>query len=621
MVDRLTEKNTKWLHPAIIIVAVLIVYSKIFGAGFMSWDDIDYLYNTPDIKGYSFEHFKNWWTEFYIGNYQPLPMMSYAFDYMLAGDNAFVFHLDNIIWHIADAIILYAFIKRLGNNSYIALFVALLFAIHPVQTESVSWVAARNKMMNGFFFLLAMHVYIGYVWQHTNKKLIIVTLLGLAAYLCKLTAVTLPFALLAVDIWLRRPLNNKRVWLEKLPLIILAIPIGIYNLQAQDEVAFLGARGEFNLINSTVYAGYAYVQYIYNLLLPIKLSVLYPYPTAISAVHILFLLIAIGIVVTAIVAYKKKLHVLCGGIVFFTVNIAVVLQFVQFGEVLMADRYLYLACIGIWYPLVYYVWNFYTAKQHRAKVGVIALSLLSVAYANTTFSRNDIWLSELNFWNAIIDKFPESSVAQSSLGGVYMNEGKNELAMQHIDKAIAASPDNYKAWHNKAALLLRNNDVPGALSAANNAIAIREYPKALFTRALIYQQTGRCREAITDIRKVLREEPYNAKAHYILADCSEQNGDASIALNEYSTAIELDNTDPLFYLRRGLVHAQTGDTKSAINDMSSAIQLNNNFAEAWYWRGMIKYRTGQNPCDDLHKAKLLGLKEAGAALTQICEQQ
>lgn len=621
MANRNTQLQSTWLHIAIVIVAVLVAYSKIFGAGFMSWDDIDYLYNTPDIKGFSAEHFKNWWTEFYIGNYQPLPMMSYAFDHMLAGDSAFVFHLDNIVWHIADAIILYACIKRLNGNGWIALFVALLFAIHPVQTESVSWVAARNKMMNGFFFLLAMYVYIGYVWEHSNKKLLLVILLGLAAYLCKLTAVTLPFALFAVDIWLERPLNKKRVWLEKLPLILLAIPIGIYNLQAQDEVAFLGARGEFNLLNSIVYAGYAYVQYIVNLLFPVRLSVLYPYPTGIGAIHLLYLLIAIAIVTGAVIAYRKKLYVLCGGIVFFTVNTAVVLQFVQFGEVLMADRYLYLACIGIWYPAVYYIWNFYNKKQTQRTAAIISLSLLSMAFTIVTYSRNDIWLSELNFWNSIIEKFPESSVAQSSLGGVYMNEGKNDVALTHINKALEADPSNYKAWYNKSVVLLRSNDTRGALSAVNKAISIRSYSKALFTRALIYQQTGRCRDAIADIRQVLEEEPYNAKAHYILADCSEQNGDVRTALNEYTKAIEQDNSDPLFYLRRGLVYARIGDTKNAIDDMSNAIQLNSNYAEAWYWRGMIKYRNGQNPCDDLYEAQRLGMKEASEAFTQVCGQQ
>src|SRR5690606_17577089 len=136
---------------------------------------------------------------------------------------------------IANALLVYACIRRMNGNMLIALFVALLFALHPVQTESVSWIAARNKVMNGFFFLLAMYIYIGYVLEHKSHKLLWIYLCAIAAYLCKLTAVTLPFALLAVDIWMHRPLNNKKVWLEKLPMVLLAIPIGLINLRAQAE--------------------------------------------------------------------------------------------------------------------------------------------------------------------------------------------------------------------------------------------------------------------------------------------------------------------------------------------------------------------------------------------------
>lgn len=615
------EYRTTWLHAAIMIAAVLIAYSKVFGAGFMSWDDIDYVFNTPDITGFTATNFKNWWSDFYIGNYQPLPMMSYTLDYLIGGEEPFIYHLTSIIWHIACVILLYACIKKLQGNAYIALFVALLFAIHPVQTESVSWIAARNKVMNGFFFLMAIYVYIGYVWEQSNKKLVVICLLALAAYLSKLTAVTLPFTLLAIDIWMRRPLNDKKVWLEKLPLILLAIPIGIINLQAQDEVAFLGMREETNFLHTIVYAGYAYVQYLLNLAVPIKLSVLYPYPTSIGAVHIIYMLVSIGIVVLGFVVYKKKWYVLAGGILFYTANIAIVLQFVQFGEVLMADRYLYLACIGVWYPVVHYAYRFLSKKEHKASISIAAIAVLCLVYAGSTFARNDIWLSELNFWKSVTDKFPESSVAQSSLGGVYMKEGNTQQALVHIDKATQIDANNYKAWYNKGVLLLRTSDTKGALEALNRAIAINDYSKALFTRALLYQQTERCNQAIADIQKVLEAEPDNARAHYIYGDCQEQQGNIRFALQEYNKAIELDNTDPLFYVRRGLIQAQTGDSKSAINDMSNAIQLNNQYADAWYWRAMIKYRSGKNPCDDLIEARKLGMSAAREAYVQICTGQ
>jgi len=613
------ENKPALLHISILIVAVLLAYSKIFGAGFMSWDDIDYVFNTPDITSFSGAHFANWWSEFYIGNYQPLPMMSYAFDYLLGGQEPFIYHLTSILWHIADVILLYACIRKMGDNAYIALFVALLFAIHPVQTESVSWIAARNKVMNGFFFLMAIYVYIQYVRDQKTKQLIIVSLLGFAAYLCKLTAVTLPFALLAIDIWMKRPLNNKRVWLEKLPLVLLAIPIGLINLQAQAEVSFLDTHPEFTFMHTILFAGYAYVQYIINLLVPVKLSVLYPYPTSIESIHIFYTVLAIAIAALGVIAYRKKWYVLSGGILFYTVNIAIVLQFVQFGEVLMADRYLYLTSIGIWFPMannLYLYFNKKTATSTKAGIAIITAACL--IYGSVTFSRNDIWLSELNFWRSVADKFPESSVAHSSLGGVYMKDGDNATALNHINEAIRLDGNNYKAWYNKGVILLRKGDARGALDALNKSVSIKEYSKSLFTRALLYQQTGNYTAALPDIQKVIAAEPTNAKALYIYADCIEQTGDLNAAIIAYTSAIQYDDTDPLFYLRRGLVYAKLNNTQKAIADMSSAIQVNNQYAEAWYWRGMIKARNGMAPCDDLNKARNLGLEAATQAMSKIC---
>src|SRR5690606_8925809 len=129
--------------------------------------------------------------------------------------------------------------------------------------------------------------------------------------------------------------------------------------------------------------------------------------------------------------------------------------------------------------------------------------------------------------------------------------------------------------------------------------------------------TGNCKLAITDISKVLRQEPGNARAHYVLADCIEQQRNLPQAIQEYTSAIELENNEPLSYLRRGLLLARQGSHTEAIKDRSRTIQIKPKYAEAWYWRGMIKHRSGQMPGDDLSQARNLGLSEATDALVEI----
>lgn len=614
----MNDKNTNkagiyFAHIAIIVIAVIIAYSKVFKAGFMSWDDLDYM-SLPDLQTLSWESFKNLWTDTYLGNYQPLPMLSYAIDYAIGQGSAAPFHISNVIWHIASVVMLHICMNRLQENRWISLFIALLFALHPVQTESVSWVAARNKEMNGFFFFLAIYSYIGYLITHNRKKLLFVYLWGIAAYLCKSTAIMLPFALIAVDIWWHRPLNKKMLWLEKIPLLLFAIPIGIITLQAQQDVEFLNLHPEFHLGHKVVFAGYAYVQYLINLFAPVKLSVLYPYPKGIKFIHILYTIIALAIVVWGVVAYRKKQYVLAGGILFYTVNIAIVLQFIQFGEMLMADRYLYIACIGVWYPVVYYIFRF----LKNSSFAIAANAAIVIIFLSATFMRNDIWLSELNFWKSILAKFPESSIAQSSLGGVYMNMGRNEEAEAHIDKALAIDTKNYKAWYNKGALLLKTGNVNGALDAMNKALVDKDYTKALFTRALIYQQTGRCNNALIDIEKVLKEEPRNARAYFIKAECTEQMGKFKESIKLYDNAIKYESNEPLFYMKRGLAYARINDNAAAIHDLSLAIDLRPDYGEAWFWRGIVKHRTNRMPCDDLNRARQLGFKEAERVLIEVC---
>jgi tetratricopeptide (TPR) repeat protein len=431
--------------------------------------------------------------------------------------------------------------------------------------------------------------------------------------LSKASAITLPFTFFAVDIWLQRRLNNKKIWLEKLPLLILAIPVGILAIRAQNAYGFIGLHPEFKLNDSLLFAAYSFVQYIVQFLVPVKLSVIYPYPKEVSSIHFLWDSFSVLILLLGLIAYRKKWHVLAGGILFYAVNIALVLQFVQFSEEIMADRYIYTACIGILLPIVYYSYNFLNKKIVLAIF--IAWSGLLLIKTN---QRNEIWLSELNFWKAIVNTFPQSSVAQSSLGGVYMQMGDNAAAERALNTALQSDPKSYRAWYNKGVLLFRKGDMVNALSALNTCISINEYPKALFTRALLYQQTEQYAKAFNDIEKVLAAEPENARAYYIKANCLEQQNNLQSALDFYNKAIEFGNDDPLFYLRRGIVAASLGQMRLALSDLDLTIQKQPSLGAAWYWRGMVKYKLKQQPCADLNEAVKRGYGEAVDAMAKFC---
>jgi tetratricopeptide (TPR) repeat protein len=605
-------------HLAAITICVVIVYLRVFHAGFMAWDDGEYVLHNKDIRG--FDHISEWFSHFYVGNYQPLTMASYALDHLIGGQQPFIYHLTSILLHIGTAWLLYLFVNRLQPYKWVAFFVALLFALHPSQTESVSWVAERKTVLSGFFCLLALWQYTGYVAQSSSRKLMLVTVAGIAAMLSKGIAVSLPLALLATDMWLGRDLKAKRVWLEKLPLLACSIIIGIVAIQAQQSARFLNLHSELSFFDSIIYAGYAYTQYLVHLFVPIDLSVIYPYPKELCVIHYLYTAISIAIICLGVIAYRKRWFILAGGIAFYTVNIIFVLQFVQFGEVLMADRYMYIACIGVWVPAVYYLYVWLQQKGKQA-LAISVTTAVALAFAITTFIRNDIWLTDFEFFNAIVTTFPDSAVAQYSVGNMYMKMGDYAEAGRRFDAAVQIEPGNYKAWHSKGALALRQGKAMEALDALNKSLEIKENTKAYFSRAMLFEGTGRPQQAISDIDNVLAAQPENARAWYIKGDCLEQTNDLASALEHYNKAIALEGTEPLFYIRRGLVLTKLKRDQPALEDLEKAVSLNPNSGEALYYRAIVKHRNHQSPCADLHAALAHGYTNAQAALDKFCVGQ
>ena len=612
-----SKYENKWLHIAVLVVAVIVAYSKIFHAGFIAWDDAEYVLHNKDITGFGGEQVSAWFSNFYIGNYHPLTMCSYAIDHMLGGQQPFVYHFTNLLLHAGNTVILYLFINRVQPNKVIGLFVALLFAVHPVQTESVSWIAERKTLLCAFFYLLALLNYVEYTLYPSAKRFVIVMLLGVGAMLSKGVGVALPLALLGVDIWMQRDLKNKKLWLEKLPLLAISILIGIVAIKAQAAEKMLGVHAEGNLFNAIMFAADAYVQYIVHLFVPVNLSVIYPYPQGVGWVEYLCLVGAICIIVLAVIAWRRKWYILCGGIVFYTVNIVFVLQFIQFGESLMADRYLYIAGIGILFPAVYYLY-IWVQKISQQLIAMIVTGAVALVLLVMTFLRNDIWLSDMNFFTAIVEAYPNSAVAQYSVGALYIRLGNYDEAETHLNMAVRLDPNNYKAWYNKGTLHLRQGKAMEALDALNKCISIKEYTKAYFSRAMLYEGTGKPDLAIADADRVLADQPQNARAFYIKGDCLEQQGDLKGALDNYNKAVEYEANEPLFYIRRGLVLAKTNQLAPALNDLNTAVSLKPNDGEALYYRGIVKYRAGQNACDDLRNSLKAGYKQAEEAIVKFC---
>lgn len=600
---------------SIIVAATFATYLNVFHAGFISWDDGDYTFNNSNIRTFSFDNIKAWFTNFYVGNYHPLTMASYAIDYLIGKSEPATYHTTNILLHTINACLVYRFIKQLNANYIVAFWVALLFALHPSQTESVSWISERKTVLSGLFSLWAMICYTSENDTPHNRKIILVTILACFAMLCKASAVAIPFSLIAIDLWTGKNLKDKKIWLDKIPVTIAAVITGLMAISAQKHGGFLTQSGATGSLYSILYAGYAYTAYIIHVILPVNLSAIYPYPKLPEIKHFLALAATCGIILLSVHAARKQWRMLLGCIIFFTANIIPVLQFIRFGEAIIADRYLYMASLGIFIPLAHYL---YQLLHNKRNIFITIAASVTLLLSILSFNRNYCWQSDMNFYTALLQTFPNSSVAHSSIGTLYMQQGNLDLAEIHLNKATQSDPENYKAWHSKGAMHMRQGRAMEALESLNRSIAIYNYPKAYFSRAMLHLSTGRSDLALSDINQVLSTQPGNARAWYIQGACLSRSGKISEAIESYSRALSIDRSEPLYYIGRGKALIEAAQFNRAAEDLKIAIQQQPRNGECYYFLGLALQGNKINPCAAWQKAISLGYKNAETAWANSC---
>ncbi len=614
-----THRRHLLIHLAVIVAAIAIAWCRIPSAAFLNWDDGEYVSNNPWIRSLAPDNIKAWFSTFFVGNYQPITMLSYAVDYAIGGPAASVYHTSSILLHMVNACLVYVFFSKLQPQKAVALFTALLFALSPVQAESVSWIAERKTLVSTFFSLLALLQYQGYIRRSSAGRMALVTLLSALAILAKATAVVLPFLFMATDVWLQLPAINSKAWVPRIPALAISVLLGIVAIQAQQAAHFMEGTPH-TVVAHIAAVPFAWCMYIVRFFVPIGLSAMYPWPVQWGIAQWTAIAGTCVAVALWIRQWKKGDSVLHGGLLFFTISLLPVLQIIPFGEALMADRYLYMACIGLAYPAAYYVAKGvqYLKREQWLAAPVAIMALL---FTTATYLRNNNWQNDHAFYGALLERFPESAVTQYSAGVMYLRDGNYDLAALHLDKAVRLEPNNAKAWYNKGLLHMRTGQVMDATEAFNNSIAAADYVKAYMSRGMLHLSVGNIDMALADINHVLQQQPDNGRAWCLHGDCMEKMGKTQDALTDYGKAISSAAPEPLFYLRRGTLLYKMNQYEATIADMNSAMELGDQRGEPYYWRGLAKNKINLSACADLIMAARMHYAPAHAALAQLCHGQ
>ncbi len=674
------------LHLLVIAILTFVAFFPSLKADITNWDDGAYIENNPYNKNLSVENIKAIFAETsYMGNYHPLTLLSLAIDAQFAGKTKdlkpepVVFHIVNLLIHIAVSILTYFIALKILRNSKAALLVGILFGIHTLHVESVAWLSERKDVLYSFFFMMSILSYLAYLQKKHWGYLISSFLLFSLSLLSKGQAVSLTVTIILLDIFYKRNLKDFKLWLEKLPFFIMSLVFGIIAIKAQKEGEALVMGQGYDFLQRISIASYGFTMYVLKLFLPIRLSAIYPYPdltsTSLPWYYILSILFPLTIIFVFIKMLKKQ-PVIALGIAFFAVNIALLLQLIPVGSAVYADRYSYIPSLGFFLILAWLFAQLFNKFSKYKHIFLIIISAYILGLIALSFERCKVWENSLALWNDTIEKSPYSVVALNNRGSLKNIEArelaeKNQIdeaipifkeAINDFDVAVKKKPDYSHAFYNRGISKYELGKNIGdstmfyeALSDLNEALKYdEEFHEAYSYRANVFSELNQFDFALSDYNLALELKPNNVDYIINRGINFGKMGQLNKAVKDLEFAIELDSLNPSAYVNLGRAYAGLKEYEKSINLYTKALELkpeldvakfnraisywflkNNekalkelnelieqspNFSDAYLKRGQIyldlKDKTAA--CNDLNMAKQLGNRDAEAYIKYYC---
>src|SRR5208282_5388815 len=369
------------LLGALLVLATLLLYGSVTHDEFLLFDDSQYVTRNIHVStGLNFGNAAWAFTTFHEANWHPLTWLSHMADCQLFGLNSGPHHLVNIALHAVNVVLLFFLLQRATGAVWRSFFVAALFAVHPLNVETVAWVAQRKSLLCTLFSLLTIAAYGRYARGPDWKKYLVVVAAFALALMSKPMAMSLPLVLLLLDYWpLERyedlPFRRKwvRLSLEKLPLLLLSAASSVVTTVAQRSRGAVAWESILPLSWRLQNAIVSYVAYIGKTGWPAKLAVFYPHPLHSLSWSDVIAAAIILVAITMAVLHFHRARYLAMGWFLFVITLIPVIGIIQVGRQAMADRYAYIPCIGLFIILAWGLSDVVTAAAiPRVVPGVAA---------------------------------------------------------------------------------------------------------------------------------------------------------------------------------------------------------------------------------------------------------
>lgn len=647
----------KYYRPAVplllaVIAAVTVIcYAPSLQNGFVNIvDDDAHLCRNAGVHSLSPESAGRLFTSSCNSIYIPLTQLSYAVEFRLFGLVPVAYHIDNLLLHIANALLVFWLFFKLSGRRPTAFIVALLFALHPLHVESVAWVTERKDVLYAFFFLFSFVMYVQFTEKRNPVFYVLSLLLFLLSMLAKGMAVTLPLLLLLYDWWRSRG-PGKTAWLEKIPYFVLAAFVAAANIAAHREFSS-GAVASVTglLVQQSWELPYRLAFYLYKLFLPLNLSCYYTMPASpsgIPAAGILSIIFCIALAAAVLYSLRYTRVVMFASL-FYLFVLLPVLNLLPFGMETVADRYAYIAPLGIFFLLAKIFVRWYDRAGRRPLLQAVLITAVlvpGVVLGALTYDRCRVWRDDVTLLQDALDKGGPDAYVYTSLSKAYTARGEYSRAAACAGKAVALKDTDPRCHRALGDALFALGDFGSALDAYRRTVQLNPRDiethsllidaldlsgnpaeaEKLFARScadgavpvemmvrmgVVYARRGKTDRAESMLLKVIKHDRHNAGAYYNLGVLYLSRGKKETALAAFRRAAEAGFAGKEVYNNIGALAMESGADRYAMEAYRQSLRIDDQCAFTWYNLGNLygargRYREAR---DAYEKAALL---EAG----------
>jgi tetratricopeptide (TPR) repeat protein len=601
-----------------LIIAILVAYEPVRNNEFINYDDDVYV--TENLNVQTGLTLKSVFWAIRTGettNWHPLTWVSHLLDYEIYGLKASGHHLTNLLLHIINTIFLFLIINRITGTLWESGFIAALFALHPLNVESVAWVAERKTVLSTFFLMLTIWAYIAYVKRPKLSRYLLIVFFFILGLLSKPMLVTLPFVMLLMDYWplerfqfghLMGPdklpatkTGNSRVQktsilyliLEKAPLFALSIGSSFLTILAAQNGGAIASLEEYPLGMRISNIIVSYVSYICKMLWPHKLAVLYPYPEIIPLWQVLgaclFLLCTSFLVIQAA---QRRPYLLMGWL-WYLGTLVPVIGLVQVGVQSMANRYAYVPLIGLFIIITLGVTDLLARWRHGRAIFVITASLLLFSLIILTRNQVYLWRNSITLFEHALKVTVNNSRIHNNLGFSLVRYGEIREGINHYTEALRIEPSYSVAHYNLGIALTMEGNIEDAIAHYTRALQINpNYAIAHNKLGILLARKEKHQEAITHFSEALRVKPDSVEPYINLANSLVAMGRVDESIAYYIEALHINDYHFGAHYNLGNALFRQGKIHEAITHYTRSLQIKPDFAEAHFNLGLASFRIG-----------------------------